>query len=474
MGAPELFAPSTTSGGAPVGGSGSPNTIPLWSTSTTLTDSALSQSGAIVTNSGTFRAANGTFSEPAYTFSGSSGMGMYRATSGALLRFAVSGAYAFGVDTNGNLGIGTTSPASAISANSTVLAVAAPGGNLGTVRVSNTSNFSGNHAELFAGTTGVGVWGSSNCPMLFYTNSVERMRMSATGVAAASQVAIGTTSFTSGHALTTSADADIFGVRFGRGAGDQTTNTVAGRTALASNTTGVQNTCVGWAAGQLISTGSNNTFIGAQAGQAETTGSQNVYIGMQAGLAQVGTTANTYIGFNTGVSTTGAENTAVGRAAFAGAGAATQCVAVGSSAGRYISGNGNTSIGYFALAGAGSGATGGANTACGFNALSATTTGANNSAIGSQAGNQITTGSSNVLLGWGAGNTLTTGNQNICIGVGAITAAAGDNNQLVVGSVGNWVATPTAGTYYATAGASLGYIQVRLNGANVKIQVFAP
>jgi hypothetical protein len=104
-------------GAAPVGGSGTTNTIPLWTgstPSTTLTDSLLSQSGAIVTNSGTFRAANGAPAEPAYTFSGSSGTGMYRATSQALLRFAVSGAYAFGVDTNGKFGLGTTTPDSVL------------------------------------------------------------------------------------------------------------------------------------------------------------------------------------------------------------------------------------------------------------------------------------------------------------------------------------------------------------------------
>lgn len=99
-------------GAAPVGGTGNTDTIPRWTGATTLGDSLLSQSGAIVTNSGTFRAANGAPAEPAYTFSGSSGTGMYRATSQALLRFAVSGAYAFGVDTNGNVGIGTASPIS--------------------------------------------------------------------------------------------------------------------------------------------------------------------------------------------------------------------------------------------------------------------------------------------------------------------------------------------------------------------------
>ncbi len=105
-----MGAPQYEQAGADIGGTGTPDTIPRWTGPSTLGDSLLSQSGAIVTNSGTFRAANGAATEPAYTFSGSSGTGMYRATSGALLRFAVSSNFAFGVDTSGNVGIGTTSP----------------------------------------------------------------------------------------------------------------------------------------------------------------------------------------------------------------------------------------------------------------------------------------------------------------------------------------------------------------------------
>ena len=103
-----------------------------------------------------------------------------------------------------------------------------------------------------------------------------------------------------------------------------------------------------------------------------------------------------------------------------------------------------------------------------------TVTGSRNIVVGRQAGNQLTSGSDNVLLGNQAGDSITTGNSNIVIGSGADVAAAGDSNQFVLGDATNYVATNGgATTYYATAGASLGYIRVRLNGTFVKIQVFA-
>lgn len=114
MSAPQIQYPPTSGGGTPTGGSGTANTIPLWTgstPSTTLTDSLLSQSGAIVTNSGTFRAADGSNTEPGYTFTNSSGSGMYRGTSGTVLRFASSGTFAFGVSSSQRVYIGTAATA---------------------------------------------------------------------------------------------------------------------------------------------------------------------------------------------------------------------------------------------------------------------------------------------------------------------------------------------------------------------------
>lgn len=461
MGAPELFSPTTTTGGAPVGGTGTSGTIPVWTgatPSTTLTDSLLSQSGAIVTNSGTFRAASGTPDEPGYTFSDASGTGMYRAASGTLLRFSVSDLYAFGVTTTGNFGIGTTAPASWISANSTVLAVAA-GGNLGTVRVSNTSNFSGNHAEFYAGVSAVGIWGATNCPMLFYTNSVERMRVSASGVQAASQAAIGTSSFTAGASLTTVADLDVYGVRVGRGAGAAATNTAVGANTLNANTSGTGNTAIGASALNSVTTGTNNTMLGYVAGSGVSTGSSNTMIGFATASGGSATgNDNTLVGAIAGNQiTSGNNNVCVGSNAGQTQTVASDVCYVGKNAGYFQTGNANTAVGRSAMTGS-TGANGQANSALGNSALIA-----------------VTTGSYNVCAGFNAGNNITTGSSNIVLGTDAQTAAATDSNQLVLGSATRFVATNGgATTYYATAGASLGYVQIRLNGANVKIPVYAP
>lgn len=52
MGSPDIIAPSTTSGGTPVGGSGTPGTIPVWSSGTTLGDSIVTQTGTSRVNIG--------------------------------------------------------------------------------------------------------------------------------------------------------------------------------------------------------------------------------------------------------------------------------------------------------------------------------------------------------------------------------------------------------------------------------------
>lgn len=61
MSAPEIINPGAASGGIPVGGSGTPNTLPIWSGSTTLSNSAVSQvEGCIATVAITNAGAGGT------------------------------------------------------------------------------------------------------------------------------------------------------------------------------------------------------------------------------------------------------------------------------------------------------------------------------------------------------------------------------------------------------------------------------
>ena len=156
-----------------------------------------------------------------------------------------------------------------------------------------------------------------------------------------------------------------------------------------------------------------------------------------------------------------------------GAGSDSQSTVLGAGAlNANSTGGKNTAVGYAAL----NLATASTNcTAIGRQALASLNNGNNNTAVGYNAGTGVTTGANNTIIGSSAGGTLTTGSTNIFIGAGSTASAAGDSNTLVIGSSTNYVATNAgATTYYATTGASLGYIQIRLNGANVKIQVYTP
>jgi hypothetical protein len=101
-------------------------------------------------------------------------------------------------------------------------------------------------------------------------------------------------------------DQDIYvnSRRIGRGAGNVSSNTVIGNSALRDNTTGSENTAIGGGALREITTGSANTAVGFQAMLNSETGAGNVAIGN-----------STLAGIN------GSNN-----------------VAVGNSAGRYIAG----------------------------------------------------------------------------------------------------------------------------------------
>ena len=75
--------------------------------------------------------------------------------------------------------------------------------------------------------------------------------------------------------------------------GDQ--NTFIGSEAGLSNTTAIENTCLGESAGRLTSTGDQNTFIGEESGWTNTAGHNNVFLGHFAGYYCIGD-YNTFIG----------------------------------------------------------------------------------------------------------------------------------------------------------------------------------
>jgi hypothetical protein len=98
------------------------------------------------------------------------------------------------------------------------------------------------------------------------------------------------------NSLNQTSDLTINGQTVGKGGGNVATNTAHGVSALAANTTGLNNTVVGSQAGDAGNF-SYNTIIGSRAGGVQTSGDQNTYVGEESG----------------GAITTGSKNTIIGR-----------------------------------------------------------------------------------------------------------------------------------------------------------------
>jgi hypothetical protein len=121
-------------------------------------------------------------------------------------------------------------------------------------------------------------------------------------------------------AVNSDTDATIHGITVGLGAGSVATNTAVGTSVLQANTTGSNNTAVGYQAG-YTQTGSNcnaNVYIGYKAGYTTNgVASLNLFAGTYAGYSNTTGTGNTYVGggYNYGAGyymTTGSKNTILG------------------------------------------------------------------------------------------------------------------------------------------------------------------
>ena len=187
----------------------------------------------------------------------------------------------------------------------------------------------------------------------------------------------GKTSFTS--------DMSVNGLTIGTGSGDITTNTVIGYQALYSNTSGYYNTAIGY---QSLFTNEQAIRCVAVGYQAlyHNTGNFNVANGYQSLFAN----------------TTGQNNTAIGDGSLK----------------NNTTGNDNTANGADALL---NNETGTKNTAIGTRALYANTTGTYNVAIGADALNKNTTGTSNVAVGLQALLNNDTGSYNVANGLNALS-----------------------------------------------------
>ncbi len=314
-------------------------------------------------------------------------------------------------DNGTNVGIGTTNPAATLDVN-------------GTIKISGGSPGAGK--ILVSDATGIGSWNTLSAletdPQVSVadTSAVPRWNGAAlvTGTITdkGTKVGIGTTNPTA--LLDVNGDAQINGLRIGRGNNGASTNMVIGSDfALASNTTGTDNIAIGRKALQANTKGSSNVAIGNFTLSKNTTIPNLVAIGDSALMNNRTTAAQPEFGiFNTAV------------------GAKTLCyntdgglnVAVGSYA-LYK----NTTGGYNTATGAGAlylNTTGINNTANGAEALTLNNIGGNNTASGYHAQRENRTGSNNTATGAEALKYNTTGDSNTANGSGALFSNKGSNN----------------------------------------------
>jgi hypothetical protein len=214
-----------------------------------------------------------------------------------------------------------------------------------------------------------------------------------------------------------------------------TNNTAIGYNALNANVTGVENTAIGMQSMRL-STGSGgvavgyaslysntsaqrNTALGYLSMFSTTTGDYNTAVGRSSLNFNTTGASNTVVGYTSGYNiTTGSNNVAFGDSALFSNTTASGNTAVGYQAGfNNTTGNFSTAIGYQSLY---STTTVGANTAVGSVALYTTTSGTQNSAVGGAAMQQNTTGSYNTAVGYFALNANTTASNNTAVGTQAL------------------------------------------------------
>ena len=243
------------------------------------------------------------------------------------------------------------------------------------------------------------------------------------------------------------ADANIYGLTVGRGAGSVSTNTAVGASALAATTSGSAGSCVGVGSNALWrhTIGNNNTGIGDYA-NATTTGVKNTAVGASSMYVSTGS-ENVAIGVSTlgayaAGSSTGSYNVAIGNGALGNNGAGSYSTCIGYQAGFSLNGTGNT-----------------LNTFIGQSAGFNVTTGTKNTIIGTFNGNQgglnITTSSNYIVLSDGDGNprAIWDNNGKYLLGATSIPSAFAAALQYMEGSSAtyNFLTIKDTGTSYSTS-----------------------
>ncbi len=211
-------------------------------------------------------------------------------------------------------------------------------------------------------------------------------------------------------------------------------NTFIGSNAGFSNAGGDDNTFLGDECGFSNNTGEYNTFLGAYAGNTNAGGSYNTFIGRASGNQNVSGAENVFVGNGSGFFSTAGYNAIVGvNAGFGASGSSfTNNAIIGNSAGLSLtSGSDNSIIGHYAGYNLTSG---GSTVAIGKSSLFTCSTNSENTVVGYSAGNLVT-GAGNVLFGYQAGDNISSGGKNIIIGYNIDAPVATTSNQLSLGNL---------------------------------------
>jgi trimeric autotransporter adhesin len=336
------------------------------------------------------------------------GNGMYLPTTNTLA-FSTDSTERMVIASNGNVGIGTSSPSSLLSLGSSVT-------NKKLFIYDDTSSAYGfgiASAELrqFAGT-------GANLTFGHYTLStdtfVERLRIDSAGTAVTAQ------------------DMNVNGLRVGRGAGNDLRSLGFGHLVLNANTTGIGNVAIGMLALADNTEGVYNTAVGSTYDASfdrgalgrNTTGNNNTAVGLIALANNTTGVGNTALGTNTLYrNTTGTLNVALGFDALLNNTTGRENIAIGSSFDLGV-----------ARGPLGANTTGGYNTAIGSNALSFNTTASTNVAVGAFAAFSNTTGLYNTALGTSAFVDNTTGSYNTAVGTLALVSNTTGNYNTAIGT----------------------------------------
>ena len=408
------------------------------------------------------------------------------ANSGYDLKFYAGGTEKMVVDSSGNVGIGTTSPADKLDVRGTAR-ITSPQANDWIVLAQNS-----------AGGAPSGFWDSNGDVHLYLRDSSSNnnvlIRPNSTSWFNGGNVGIGTTSPTSnlhisgitqtGTQIPFRIENDTSNTKFQvnsysgdyvlqfKNAGNVIRNQLhsngdsylnGGNVGIGTTTPSAKLDVAGLA---NINDGSNNVMI-SSGNTASITGVENTTLGYRAGINLTSGNKNTAVGKDAlyaSATATRVDNTAVGHSALfqvtgdgnvgigrnAGVKSDTGNVAIGNFSLDDNTGSLNVSIGYGAMGAAGS--TASSTVAVGYSALTRLTSGAQNTAVGYQALQYVTTANNNTAIGYEALENSDT-SYNTSVGAYSLKSnTLGERNT----AVGWYALTDTTGSYNASLGMRAG------------------